>query len=396
MEANGGTPVGGERLTWDTNQMRKGLSRKIFATLQERAGHDVVLMEQVATELSRLVNPRNPGPGLQQLYTGIKDPDPIRHLLVYKRDPRETIRHQIWWAEEMHRPEGIYKVRLLSPEEEARYDELMDTFASSGARRVLTEEQIREDPDAIILCQAAATGEKVIVTANIDSINIAKANAWARREHARGRMQEPELVVLPEEQLRHWCTVNGPEVLRGIMAAAWPSNVDASRGAVESRMKWLWEKMEGTKDLRDLAVSTRHEYEDTRAPDRMVEEVRHSLAVRERQSDQRHPANPRNTRRNWSIPEDGGRQVVEVPRWQLRMDETNFEIAENVGNRHYEVRQRIPVRNTKTIIETLVRLGIEVKGLPRHDGKDDGGGFGTAMRAVIDEELAKARARTRS
>ena len=45
-------------------------------------GSRILVVEQTARELARLVNPRSPAEGLKALYAGFDDPTPIQHLLV--------------------------------------------------------------------------------------------------------------------------------------------------------------------------------------------------------------------------------------------------------------------------------------------------------------------------
>ena len=101
----------GANLLWDTSTLRKGLQRQIFSSLVEMTGSRILVVEQTARELARLVNPRSPADGLKTLYAGFDDPTPIQHLLVYRTDPRTTIQHQIWCAEE---PEAVMKAIIAT------------------------------------------------------------------------------------------------------------------------------------------------------------------------------------------------------------------------------------------------------------------------------------------
>ena len=67
----------GANLLWDTSTLRKGLQRQIFSSLVEMTGSRILVVEQTARELARLVNPRAPGNGLKALYAGFEDPTPI-------------------------------------------------------------------------------------------------------------------------------------------------------------------------------------------------------------------------------------------------------------------------------------------------------------------------------
>ena len=107
----------GANLLWDTSTLRKGLQRQIFSSLVEMTGSRILVVEQTARELARLVNPRSPADGLKTLYAGFDDPTPIQHLLVYRTDPRTTIQHQIWCAEE---PEAVLKAIIATARPDMR------------------------------------------------------------------------------------------------------------------------------------------------------------------------------------------------------------------------------------------------------------------------------------
>ena len=377
--------------TWDTNQMRRGLSRKLFACIQEMAGEEVLLTEQVATELARLVNPRAPKEGLKRLYEGHEDPRSIEHLLVYKEDPRAGIRHMIWWAEEMARAEGIYRVGILDSRQEARYEGLMESFRISGTRRGLQPEEVARDADSIILCQAAAMGSTVLVTANHHSIDIAYANRWAAEREKQGEMEQDKVAMLAETLLGEWCEKDGDKVFLGMVAAAWPDSEEATATHVQPKMDQMLRVMEGTRELAGAAVYSRHRFEDHPRPEEVVEEVRKVLPRKTRSADRRHPTHPGNTGRNWSTPADSVRDVVEIPRWRLSIEDGTFVMKEHRMGQTYQEVERIPAGQTRQIAQALMKRGIEVHGLPRHGGKDEGGGFTAALGRAISEELTKER-----
>ena len=45
----------GSELVWDTSTLRKGLQRQIFSSLVEMSVSEVLIVEQTARELARLV-----------------------------------------------------------------------------------------------------------------------------------------------------------------------------------------------------------------------------------------------------------------------------------------------------------------------------------------------------
>jgi len=149
-------------------------------------------------------------------------------------------------------------------------------------------------------------------------------------------------------------------------------------------------------ELDEIAAFATHRYEDCREPAHLLEQVRKRLPTRTRASDERHPANPRNLKRNRSIPDDDIRHIVEVPKWQLVMDEKGLQIRKNDQGTEYQLFSHIPIDQRERIPDILIELGIEVRGTPPHGGrKGSGSGFEGAMRSLIEHEVAKVRARMR-
>ena len=389
----------GSTLVWDTSTLRKGLQRQIFSSLMEMSGWQVMIVEQTARELAPLVDPKAPANGLKALYAGFDDPEPIRHALVYRSDPRTSIKHQIWWAEELARPDGLYRTVVLDEAATARYDTLMDSFCAARALPNLTEDEVREHPDAISICKAAAIDGKIIVSPDQDfQADRLAANAWAVAQHRAGALNQPMIVTRPERELEDWCATDPHHVLRSIIGAGWPSDPQATRPTIEARLDTLFENMAKVDYLRSTATFCRQLYTNHAEPSQLIEEVRANLPVRARAADARHPANPENTARNWAEPDEAVRPTAELPRWRLYVTTDRFHIEENRSGNNYTPVEEIPIRDRQRIIKALIDRRIEVQGMPTHGGslrQGGSGGFVVAMNSLIDEELAKSRARTR-
>ena len=378
-------------LVWDTATLRKGLQRQIFSSLVEMSGGTVQLVEQTARELARLVDPRAPREGLRTLYEGFENPEPIRHLLTYRTEPRVTIQHQIWWAEEFARPDGLYRPTLLDDDTLGRFDDLMDSFCATRALPELTEDDVREHPDAITICQAAAIDGKIIVTPDQDfQPNRLAANTWARDQYRRDNLSHPMIVTAPDRELEDWCTEDPDHVLKSLIGAAWPADPTAAQPTVEERVNQLFANMNKVEYFRQTGQFCKQRYADHPEPCRLIEAVRANLPVHTRAADARHPANPANRGRNWATPDDSVRTAAGLPRWQLHVSETAFQLDEHTSALNYATRIQIPVTERQRIIDELVERGIEVQGTPRHGGsKDDSAGFGAALNSLINAELSK-------
>ena len=384
----------GAALLWDTSTLRKGLQREIFASLVETTGSRILVVEQTARELARLVDPRRPAEGLKTLYAGHEDPTPIQHLLIYRTDPHTTIRHQIWWAEEFARPDGIYHAVLLDEAATSRYDDLMDSFCTARALPGLSEDEVREHPDAITICQAAAINGKVIVSPDQDFYaDRLAANAWAVARHRAGELTQPMIVTRPERELEDWCAEEPQEVLKAVIGAAWPDDTQATRTTIHERLHTQLKNMSKVDYLAPTAAFCKQLFNTHDEPSHLIEDVRAHLPTRTRAADARHPANPMNRGRNWAKADDSVRNAIELPRWRLYVNRQVFRIEENKLGSNYTVVDEIPVYERARIIEKLVELNIEVEGTPRHGGSQGGtrAGFGQAMNILIDEEVARTQ-----
>ena len=359
-------------------------------------GSTVQIVQRTAVELARLVDPAAPAEGLKQLYAGFDNPEAIQHLLVYREDPRISIQHQIWWAEELLRTDSIYEVLLLNDNGTALglIDEVIEAAEILPGR---TPDEIRAHADAIAICQAAALNGRIMVSPDQDfHANRVAANAWAAARHRAGELAQPMIVTRPERELEDWCAAEPTTVLKAVVASAWPDDREASRPLVEERLSDLLDAMQRVDYLRPTAGFCKQLYASHREPGRLIETIREQLPTRTRAADRRHPAHPANQERNCSIPDDAVRVTIELPRWQITVTPHTFRLLENQRGDDYTVIRELRVSDRTGIVNLLIDHKIEVQGTPPHGGnRKRSGGFTTAMNGLIDEELAKLKARSR-
>ena len=358
----------------------------------EMSGANVFLVEQTAHELCRFVDPRAPADGLRALYAAYDNPEPIAHQLVYRTDPRTTIQHQIWWGEEFAPAQRLYRTIVLDEHEYRRFEILMDSFCASGALPNHTEEEVRQHPDAITICQVATANGRIVVSPDSDFHgDRVTTNAWAQTQHRAGYLEHPTIVARPELELESWCADDPEHVLKTIIAAAWPEDPQASQPAVEAEFNDLLNAMQRVNYLNPTALACQTRYAQHPEPVRLLETVRNELPERARQADARHPANPRN-KRNWATPADDVRTVIGQPKWSVYIANNHFHILENHSGTEYTTVDAIPVHERERIAKTLIDRNIEVRGIPRHDGSStDSGGFSSGLNGLIDAELEKER-----
>ena len=244
--------------------------------------------------------------------------------------------------------------------------------------------------DVQILCEAAALGEKVVMTENFRSINHVGVNAWARELHRRGEFRGRRLIERPSQVLETWCVDHPGWMLRCVMAAAWDAH--GATLTAESATRGFAQRM-GEQELAPLGVHALCELEVEPDIAEVANEIRATAPWKVHQAEARSPTGEIGARRNWYEDEEG---VDTQPkrRWVLNVDKRWFQIVEQ-GIDGETIVAKIPTGDRAAIVEALVERGIEVEGLPQHHGQT-GGGFAAALSVTIDEELERQRSQTRS
>ena len=382
---------GFSKLVWDSNRVWSSASRRLHGAGQEMIGQNLCIVPRIAQELVPGVAVEDLQGTLDDMKRAWTDPQRMRHWgRNDQMEPETALKWRIWWVEEWHRPDSIHELLTLDAEAQAKARTLL---AETGRRTLLKEGRQSLAPrtaDVQILCEAAALGEKVVMTENFRSINHVGVNAWARELHRRGEFRGRRLIERPSQVLEAWCVDHPGWMLRCVMAAAWDAH--GATLTAESATRGFAQRM-GEQELAPLGVHALCELEVEPDIAEVANEIRATAPWKVHQAEARSPTGEIGARRNWYEDEEG---VDTQPkrRWVLNVDKRWFQIVEQ-GIDGETIVAKIPTGDRAAIVEALVERGIEVEGLPQHHGQT-GGGFAAALSATIDEELERQRSQTRS
>ena len=382
---------GFSKLVWDSNRVWSSASRRLHGAGQEMMNQNLYVVPRIAQELVPGVAVEDLQGTLDDMRRAWADPQRMRHWgRNDELEPETALKWRIWWVEEWLRTDSIHELLTLDTEAQAKARTLL---AETGERTLLKEGRQSLAPrtaDVQILCEAAALGEKVVMTENFRSINHIGVNAWARELHRRGEFRGRRLIERPSRVLEAWCEDHPGWMLRCVMAAAW--SADGATLSAESATRAFAERM-GEQELAPLGVHALCELEVEPDIAAVTSEIRAAAPWKVHQAEARSPAGEIGARRNWYEDEES----VDTPpkrRYVLKVDKQWFEIIKE-GEDGGTVVAKIPTRDRAAIVKALVEKRIEVEGLPQHQGRT-GGGFAAALATTIDEELERQRSQTLS
>ena len=109
-----------------------------------------------ALEMLPLMRPEQPDRGRRQIVEEIER----RQAAGRGRRGDDNVLNaaaQLWWLDEWARPDGIYGLRDLTPNEVRRYDWLIDHVPIEGFKGADDREALRGLPDAQIVCETLAS-----------------------------------------------------------------------------------------------------------------------------------------------------------------------------------------------------------------------------------------------
>ena len=151
-------------------------------------------------------------------------------------------------------------------------------------------EDVPTHPDAVIISQALAAGETIVLTGNMNSVKHDIVNRWIQtrgREHG----VRPAQILHVQDALMPRLFNNAKRRLRLCeiaVAAAWPENPNASFDDVEKSLTGMLGAMPGAK-LEDTAKRIETAWHSARDRKSIVERVRRQLPHATRASERRHP-----------------------------------------------------------------------------------------------------------
>lgn len=273
-------------VTVDTNRIMFPTQRRFNAAWREMAGDRVRLLPQVAREIMHnRLDPEFIEEEVERARTGlerVRNSATEREILLRESD--------LWWAEELWRDDGPYELIPMSREQHERAEAICDRIDPRAFPRIRPEE-VPTHADTLVIAQALATGQQMLVTGNMRSIDHAEVNDWAARHAHSYGIEHPEVMQVQDETMPRMYA--GPEGKRELCAiglgAAWPGAPDATLFEVEHAFDGMLGAMEGAR-LGDTGVAIADTWRSLPDPETLLEEVRVRLPERMRASERRHPA----------------------------------------------------------------------------------------------------------
>ena len=274
------------RITLDTNRIMFPTQRRFNAAWREMSGDKVALLPQVAHEITH-----------RRLDLDDLDNEIIRLEATLARmgnlgtrRSRLFVQSDLWWAEEFLRSQSPYDLIRLSREQNERVDAICDAI-DPGAFPGISPQQVSTHSDTIIIAQALATGQSMLVTGNMRSIDHDQVNEWAARHAKTFGIESPEVLHVQDEAMPRLYA--GPERRVQLCAiglgAAWPDSPEAPLEEVDQALKRMCRSMVGAQ-LRRTGTVIANTWRDVADPAALLNFVRLHLPERMRQSERSHPA----------------------------------------------------------------------------------------------------------
>ena len=391
-------PIPWTRLVWDTNRLRRRTQRDFHAATQERAGATTIVTDTAARELAKLIEPRDLEGSLEAAYHAYQDPRRVADRLLRARvqNPEAHIAANVWWAEEWLRPDSVYELRVLTPDERTHANVLLDHMIHRRVFPGLEPETVEQYPDAVIICETAAVGRRYLMTEDLVRVRgaqvLVRINQWNLEAQQEQLIDEPRIVLPADQALIEWLSTTPGAACEAVATAFWPRQENAQALEVEARVREMIPVLSEAR-LPQVALAAERELSLANDWPSRVERMRPTLPVRARAADRRHPAHPENQARDWGRPtEDFGRART-LRRWKVRIakDRTTVEQLGPGPGHEYRTTRTFPAGAEHALAEWLIDQDIEINGLPRHGGRRASagdGGFTTTLTEAVGVERA--------
>ena len=210
-----------DRLAWPA-------PRRLYSTWRERQGERTTILPGVARDLMPTLDLRT----LRRVSTEIaaylrSELSPLGEL------ERFHLERELWWARNLVNPESQYRFATLSRDERR----LADAILLSIIPRCFDGVRARDLPlhnDAIVVSEALATGQELLITAN-PRILRDEVNEWIGRNHATLGVPNRPLVRDPDQSVidLHPHDDGHLELLKTVLAASWSHRDPPAPGEVE-------------------------------------------------------------------------------------------------------------------------------------------------------------------
>ena len=288
----------------------------------------------------------------------------------------------LWRAKEWARPDGLYGIRTLTTDEEARKRALLEEAPLAIFTGAVTREDVMEDPDAHIICETLAMDAWLLMTHGKNTIKREPLSLWTAALARRSVVSHPNVVCIADTVTAQWTAEHPEEMLLASQLAAWPKASAAARHGLrpawESKLEHL-----AVAGLAETAAKLKATVgNDWARFEALAKRLEQALPVEMRNAERRSPY------RGWSGPEEQSRRTQYSATWTgqaLVLTHTS------VSGRQHEW-GRWTKGTFREMAQFLEARGIEMTGMPP---AQDTGGFARAMEHTI-ETLERNRGRKRS
>ena len=274
----------------DTSELRRPVQRKLHAAWWELSRRQVLSTPTVATELAPLgadptgVNGRSAADVV--LETAGSETSERR---------RTEVAQQAWWATMWRSPESPYRIVPLTRKQEELTERLLEKI---DRRCFPTTDPVDIDRsnDARIVCEAVATGSKMLLTSNMRTIDRSEVNRWAI-ENGGALGFKPEAVLFQADATFVEWTSQPAELERWIQAgliACWPADDDIPAMTIIDRTRegiGAMSRGSGGK-LQEAAARLINGLEQHEDPEKLVERIRAGFPSATIETDRFHPTRP--------------------------------------------------------------------------------------------------------
>ena len=275
--------------TFDTNRLSLPTQRRFNAAWTlSTANRPVRILPHV---LSELTNHRVRLGSIEEEIERLED------LILSNSNeaPRNIVtgwRCDLWWLQEVARPDSPYEAIEISLEQQGRAMELRNLFPRDAFTGVASKEEIVSDPDAIIVSQALVTGEPILITGNMRLVNHYEINQWATANADRLGLKHPNILHDQDHFLCSTYTTPKRRLTLCVIALQSVWNDDGAKPSVqeaEDALSALFQRFEGAK-LKDTGDMLDCFWRDCADPEEVIEMAAATIPANMIESELRHPA----------------------------------------------------------------------------------------------------------
>ena len=277
---------------FDTTELKRPTQRKLHAAWQEIAGEKVCITGTTATELAPLA--AEPTSGANGLSLAEDVLGRLGNQLSEQR--QEQLLRQAWWATMWRSADAPFRLVELDDTQ----TELCNRILQRIDRRCFPgtdPDDYFDVGDPRVVCEAIATGSKMLLTSDMKSIDRIEVNRWAV-DNAGDFGLEPKAVVFDADTMLVRLSNNPAAhqlLLQAALLATWPDDDNAPALEIVKRTQGHIAAMaagEGGK-LRETAGRIDNGLTYHQNPERLVGSTRQLLPSPTVETDMLHPSHPR-------------------------------------------------------------------------------------------------------